>query len=201
MNYAVIHFLEERLTSQLSLFEYGAGYSTLFFAGLVDTVVSVESNLDWFRTLQPMCPESVTLIHKSFEPDSDYCRLVNTDNKKYDVVVIDGWDRARCVISACSALTDSGVILIDDTSRESYLESGRVWISLGAGLPGQGFEPVSEGEMTSHKETPSSLVFPASLRRWTRRIQANVALSLVTIPVSCCLRGRSRPIWKGFSIF
>ena len=50
--------------------------------------------------------------------------------------------------------------------------------------------------MTSHKETPSSLVFPASLRRWTRRIQANVALSLVAIPVSCCLRGRSRPVWN-----
>ena len=84
-------------------------------------------------------------------------------------------------------------------SRRVHSGSYRwVWISLGAGLPGQGFEPVSEGEMTSHKETPSSLVFPASLRRWTRRIQANVALSLVTIPVSCCLRGRSRPIslWR-----
>ena len=47
--------------------------------------------------------------------------------------------------------------------------------------------------MTSLRRPPSSLVFPAALRRWTRRIQANVALSLVTIPVSCCLRRRSRP--------
>ena len=85
----------------------------------------------------------------------------------------------------------SARVLLRENCADAALEW--VWISLGAGLPGQGFEPVSEGEMTSHKETPSSLVFPASLRRWTRRIQANVALSLVTIPVSCCLRGRSRP--------
>ena len=30
-NYAIIRFLEERLKPSLSMFEYGSGYSTLFF--------------------------------------------------------------------------------------------------------------------------------------------------------------------------
>ena len=31
MNYAVINFLDERLNKELKLFEYGSGYSTLYF--------------------------------------------------------------------------------------------------------------------------------------------------------------------------
>ena len=90
MNYAVIHFLEERLKGSLSLFEYGSGYSTLFFAGRVDTVVSVESDRDWFEALQSMCPENVTLIHQPFEPDGDYCRLVNSESSPFLVETFHG---------------------------------------------------------------------------------------------------------------
>ena len=42
MNYNIISFLEQRLSKDLSLFEYGSGNSTLFFADLVGSVVSVE---------------------------------------------------------------------------------------------------------------------------------------------------------------
>ena len=42
MNYNAISFLEERLTKDLCLLEYGSGYSTPFFASFVKTVVSVE---------------------------------------------------------------------------------------------------------------------------------------------------------------
>ena len=47
MNYAVIQFLEERLADDLSLFEYGSGNSTCFYASLVKDVVSIEMDEQW----------------------------------------------------------------------------------------------------------------------------------------------------------
>ena len=125
MNYGVIHFLEARLNPSLTLFEYGSGYSTLFFARLVERVVSVESDRDWFKQLQLRYPENVTLVYQAFKPDADYCRLVSQRGKKHDVVVIDGHDRVRCAVHACAGLTKGGVIILDDANRESNLEAAR----------------------------------------------------------------------------
>jgi hypothetical protein len=47
MNYHVVSFLEERLNDDLSLFEYGSGNSTLFYARLAGDVVSVETDREW----------------------------------------------------------------------------------------------------------------------------------------------------------
>ena len=125
MNYAVIHFLEERLQPSFSLFEYGSGTSTLFFASRVGRVVSVETDREWFEEVQRGSPDNVTLIHQACEPDADYCRIVNLGDDKCDVVVIDGQDRQRCAVNACASLTKSGVIVLDDTSRESNLAVAR----------------------------------------------------------------------------
>ena len=120
MNYATIHFLEERLTPLLSLFEYGSGHSTLFFARLVHSVVSIETDCNWFDSLHARCPRNVTLVYHTLEPDgAAYAKLVRRDGRKYDVVVIDGHDRERCSVHACASLTDGGVIILDDMQRAS----------------------------------------------------------------------------------
>ncbi len=116
-NYAIIRFLEERLKPSLSMFEYGSGYSTLFFGGLVGSVVSVESDRYWYEKLRPKCPENVNLIYQPFELGNTYSRLVSSGGRKYDIVVIDGHAREECIVNACLALTRQGVILLDDTHR------------------------------------------------------------------------------------
>ena len=75
MNYAAIHFLEERLTPLLSLFEYGSGHSTLFFARLVHRIVSIETDRNWFNSLHARCPRNVTLVYHTLKPDGAYAKL------------------------------------------------------------------------------------------------------------------------------
>ncbi|MDD5218185.1 MAG: hypothetical protein PHN49_00610 [Candidatus Omnitrophica bacterium] len=49
LTYAAIEFLEQVLTSEMRLFEYGAGGSTLFYAGKVREVFSVEHDRRWYE--------------------------------------------------------------------------------------------------------------------------------------------------------
>ena len=120
MNYHVIAFLEERLNKNLSLFEYGSGTSTSFYASLVDQVVSVETNPDWYAEVRETVPENVELKFIDAEARQQYCELAEKENRKFDVIVVDDLDRTECVIEAPKALSDGGVIVLDDYHAEIH---------------------------------------------------------------------------------
>jgi hypothetical protein len=115
MNYNVVSFLEQRLTKDLSLFEYGSGNSTLFFANHVKDIVSVESDRKWYDHCSDRRPENATLIFCESGETGRYAEAIVDQEKKFDVVVIDGDDRLNCLLTAKDFLTPPGVIILDDT--------------------------------------------------------------------------------------
>ena len=123
MNYAVISILKERLNKTLTLFEYGSGYSTMFYSKLVGQVVSIEYDKAWYDLIEKKVPNNVSLIHKCNDENGFYCRSISEFNQNFDVVIVDGRDRVNCVKQAINKLSDSGVILLDDSSRERYFEA------------------------------------------------------------------------------
>jgi hypothetical protein len=117
MNYSMVAFLEERLQPDLSLFEYGCGNSTLFYASRVASVVAVERDPDWYRYVEKNMPTNVRLIlHHPFDV-GEYISLMSREPRKFDVIVVDDAARAECLLAAPPSLSDRGVILIDDTQR------------------------------------------------------------------------------------
>jgi len=120
MNYHIIAFLEERLTLDLTLFEFGSGYSTSFFASRVKQVTSIERDAEWYAAVKKMVPANVDLI--LFDPDKEgsYCGAASRQGRKFDVIVIDADDRVECLKEAPASLSDGGVILLDDAQREAY---------------------------------------------------------------------------------
>jgi hypothetical protein len=122
MNYNVISFLEERLNKHLALFEYGCGNSTLFFARHVADVVSVECNRRWYAYVNSIKPDNVELLlHEPYDSDK-YCRIIDEQNKRFDVVVVDAEDRMKCLLHAPGALSDKGVIILDDSEVDAIRE-------------------------------------------------------------------------------
>ena len=98
MNFPVIKLLEERLTHDLNLFEYGSGYSTCFYANKVRAVTSVEYNEQWYYMVKSIVPENAQLVFKENDIDGDYCRAIKITGEQYDVVIIDGRDRVNCMV-------------------------------------------------------------------------------------------------------
>ncbi len=122
MNYSVVNILEERLTKDLNLFEFGSGYSTLFYAKKVRAVTSVEYDDGWLNIIKSQVPDNVNMIFKQQDVDGDYCRVINSTQEKYDVVIVDGRDRVNCIKQSVLSLSASGVMLLDDSQRERYQE-------------------------------------------------------------------------------
>lgn len=123
MNYCAIKFLEERFSNNMSLFEYGSGFSTRFYAQNVKSVVSVEHDKKWFDMLREDTPANCEVLYAEYNQEmmgGEYSQTVKKLNEKFDIIVVDGRDRVNCVNASITALTKEGVIILDDSSRERY---------------------------------------------------------------------------------
>jgi hypothetical protein len=114
--YPAIEFLAQLDFSEKSVFEFGSGMSTLFWARMASRVVSVEDEDRWFAALSAKLPANARLIH---EPDlGKYPGVVRSEGK-FDVIVVDGpargRTRLRCCRAAVEALCEGGLIILDNS--------------------------------------------------------------------------------------
>jgi len=131
MTYSVISILEKRLTPDVTVFEFGSGNSTLFFARLVGKVVSVECDKDWYETLRRDLPPNVELILcHPYERDA-YLASLTRHQQEFDVIVVDAEDREGCLRLAPTRLSARGVILLDDADRQAYAAEAARLVALG----------------------------------------------------------------------
>ena len=120
MNYSLVELLDERLHSQLSLFEYGSGYSTRFFANRVKVLYSVEHDQDWFEAVKKLKPCNANVYHESIANERAYIETIFRPERAFDVVIVDGVYRNECVKTAVGHLSAAGVLILDDTERSEY---------------------------------------------------------------------------------
>jgi predicted O-methyltransferase YrrM len=151
MNYNVVAFLEQRLNKDMSLFEYGSGNSTLFFARLVNRVVSLETERAWYDEFVTRVPANVKLILVEPFDGETYRRLIGEQDGKFDVVIVDGEDRTSCTIHAREHLTRGGVVIVDDSQHKSA-HSG-IERLLEHGFKRLDFEGLKPGSISGYRTT------------------------------------------------
>ncbi len=143
VTYSFIDFIKERLKKQHSVFEFGSGNSTFFYAKYAGLVVSVEHDKAWYDKIISKKPENAELVYCELVYDGDYCRVPLKLEEKFDIIIVDGRDRVNCCKQAVEALSDKGVIVLDDSEREIYrlgvdflLKSGFKHLSFSGISPG-----------------------------------------------------------------
>jgi hypothetical protein len=120
MNLPIIEFLRERLSKEQRVFEYGSGYSTLFFAERVDSVISIEHDQAWLQRVREMAPSNVQVFHFELRADGLYRQSVQLHGSAADVIVIDGRDRVNCIRESIRDASERRVLILDDSERERY---------------------------------------------------------------------------------
>jgi hypothetical protein len=128
--YAMQNFLLGRLTKDMHVFEYGSGNSTLWYSERVAAVVSVEHDPGFVAEIMKSAPTNVTHLHRPpYSPG--YWDAANRQGRKFDVVVVDGIHREECAAAAVSAVSQTGVVIVDNTDTRKYGGAVRPFLSAG----------------------------------------------------------------------
>ncbi len=120
--YPFVEFIGSRLAAVSSVFEYGAGASTLYYARRVQTVIAVEDNPAFADKLRPSLPANVTLLVSDLGSQA-YVDAIARCDAGPDLVSVDGNDRVRCVAAAWPRLNHRGVVVLDDAERPEYADA------------------------------------------------------------------------------
>jgi hypothetical protein len=123
ITYPAIEFIRKRVKPEMSIFEYGSGGSTTWWANLVSHVVSVEHDREWFKKLIAKKPANVELIQIDLIYGGEYSKKIGYYKNQFDVVIVDGRDRVNCIRNCLGALTESGVVILDNSDRSHYAEA------------------------------------------------------------------------------
>lgn len=156
--YPAIDALEDIITRDTKVFEYGSGFSTLYLSQTVDDYTSVEHNEDWAVELKKLKSDlnvSVVkqnamtlawvteLVDEFFSLNWQLPRSNNNEhdmmhglmNKEfagyaseigvklrgyYDLIIVDGMARALTGYLASKYISETGIIILDNSDRWQY---------------------------------------------------------------------------------
>jgi len=132
-----ICFLGDRLSADLTVFEFGSGGSTAWYGRHAGRVTSVEHDESWFEKIKNDLPSNVELVFCGTEQPGEFLDLVfrplgdpldyvqvlrRASAERYpDVVVIDGVDRLNCIAAVAAEAPDSTAIVVDNLEYENEL--------------------------------------------------------------------------------
>ena len=123
--------------TDMDVFEWGSGGSTVWFAGRARSVHSVEHDRDWFQDVSDaashhsLCNVWMQLVcTKQSEgelPDwSAYESSCLHAGCLFDIVFVDGRSRVKCFEAALKVIKPGGIILLHDAERPRYAQCRKI---------------------------------------------------------------------------
>jgi predicted O-methyltransferase YrrM len=116
---SVIPIIENHLDSHKDVIEFGSGGSTIWLAGRANRVVSMEDNLEWHsKVTSRLIALGYTNAEVRHSTGADYYNLDFVRGKSFDLAVIDGSYRWKCIESVQPLMKSGGIIYLDNSDSD-----------------------------------------------------------------------------------
>lgn len=93
--YPTTEFLSHLDLTEFSVFEYGSGNSTLWWAGRTKQVTSVEDDEAWHNRIKKKI--HLNLSNISYRLEKDPAKYFTMASNEHDIVIVDGKHRRECL--------------------------------------------------------------------------------------------------------
>lgn len=112
---AFMEWLENELRERKRIFEYGSGHSTIYLQDRAE-LVSIEHDIRWYERIRPEIKSAeYRLVHPEEYPES-----ILGYERNFDIVIVDGIYRERCVRAALKKIKEGGYLILDDSEKTKY---------------------------------------------------------------------------------
>jgi hypothetical protein len=118
--YAAIAFLAPRLRSDMHVFEYGTGNSSLWYAGRVGSLSGCEHDPEWLRMVASRLPTNANVVHRPASSPAAYVNALSATGRRFEIVVVDGLHRNECLDAVDANLAEHGVVVLDNADVADF---------------------------------------------------------------------------------
>lgn len=105
-----LEWLKKHDVSKWNVFEYGAGYSTIWWRANCNTVRSVEHSESWAKAM-----DAIFIADKNNFIDS-----IDDTSERFDCIIVDGKWREECVDFCITYVASGGYLIIDNWGQEDF---------------------------------------------------------------------------------
>ena len=109
--YPCYEYLNSIDWTNANVFEYGTGFSSVWWKNKGAKLFGVESNLNWYNKING---KEIGKIILENNPEK-YPQSINSFDIKFDVIVIDGIARYNCIEWGLTKLNSGGIIIYDNS--------------------------------------------------------------------------------------
>lgn len=119
----VIPIIAKHLNSDSTVLEFGAGSSTIWLAQRSKSVVSIEHNPLWHsKVVEQLRKRGLVNATVQLVSEQDYCDLSWAGNEKFDLIIVDGLFRWKCVEAALPHIRAGGILYLDNSDADKDLK-------------------------------------------------------------------------------
>lgn len=125
-----IEFLDDflRQKSDAKVLEFGSGSSTIWISKLARKLVSIEHNVRWYERIKNYLEqekiEDLVDLRLLPKPYDRVCQ--EFPDESFDLVIVDGSDRLKCLEASIRVLKPGGVLMLDDAQRKPYKKARKL---------------------------------------------------------------------------
>ena len=147
--YPTIEYLSHLDISEYSIFEYGSGYSTLYWMNRAKEIVSIEHDKKWYEDIKLKINNKVIYLLEE-DPDK-YVNVITNFDKKFDIYIIDGKWRGECAKKVVEHINRYGgdMVIFDNSDwypkTIEFLRNTLDWIEVDF----HGFGPINDYTWTT----------------------------------------------------
>lgn len=124
--YTSIDILMHFLNNKSRVLEFGSGMSTIWYAKQSGEVFSVEDYRPWYDKVSNIIrvKNLNNITYKFAEREADYHTFMSEDEKGFDLIMIDGSYRSKCISSATKLVKPGGILYLDNSDQDSHPNGG-----------------------------------------------------------------------------
>lgn len=131
---SVIPCIDSLINKSSDVIEFGSGSSTVWLAKRARTVIAIEDDAAWKKTVTDRL-NAIGLDNAivRFAPDKEYFNLTDFSTHRFDLAVIDGAYRWECIKSVIPLMRPGGSIYLDnsdaDKDKRYYPDTGMKFVA------------------------------------------------------------------------
>lgn len=123
ISYDAQRTIARHLDRSSAVLEFGSGMSTIWYARRAGQVTSMEDDSGWFEIVRDTLAGERNVDYRLARTTSEY---LDVPRREYDLIMIDGRYRDRCVEAVLPLLAERGIIYLDNCDRRAPGSSGDI---------------------------------------------------------------------------